>query len=309
MRTLLLIVIGAIGVIASGCGVPRVVDGVFEHTGKHYPTRFTHPAQVKSDTTVVLMGGGFGFDEHWTTPASYAFEGRIVQVTIDGVDYHDADTIARGLAARGFRVYQWSSIPLEDEQGRANPALGRGIPYPELRALSRAALADARAMEGVDASRIVLVGHSLGAARACQIADEGVIGLVLLAGAYVSPFLDAPSEQINGDELTRQFAAGDLAMPATWQGGPAPVRALTSRPALALFGANDLITIHAPLLEHLAQQGIAPHLQVHVYPGLNHQLARESGDLTGPIEPQVVERIGDWLEAHFGRREEPPAMR
>ena len=146
------------------------------------------PEPERNGYAVLLLGGGSVTDMHWTVPAEFDFDGRHYEPTIDHQTTRDADTIAAALADAGFVVMQWSSIHRDDELAQENPALAMGIPYPASVALARRALTVMRGQPEVDPDRVILLGHSLGATRACQIADDGVVGMVFLAGAYLSRF-------------------------------------------------------------------------------------------------------------------------
>ncbi|MCA9292334.1 MAG: hypothetical protein KDA20_00810 [Phycisphaerales bacterium] len=343
----MLLLLLVVPVLAACERSPDVTATTLHWNGQEFATRLTTPKEPTSDVTVIMLGGGFAFDEHWTTPASYDIEGSHVNVTIDGVDYHDADTITAELVKRGFRVFQWSSIPSDDATGLANPALARGATYRQLRELSQAAVAHACTLDGVKANRIVLLGHSLGAARACQIADASTAGIAMLSGAYVSLHFMAPSKMIEQSIRATQKAnallgkptewseerhlalydfdkdgtvqdweeagIGDIAaykfgmlhidkdIPADFEGDITPVRLLRilKVPKLAIYGNLDPTAVHAPALDFLKHTGAITRLELVVLPDLNHQLGRQVGDLTGPIDPAAVQCIGDWMTEHF----------
>lgn len=161
--------------------------------GREHRALLSIPAPAdRRGVSVLMIGGGAAWDEHWTAPGEYTIQGNSTRVTLDGRPTRDGDTIAAALVGRGFVVMQWSSIPPDDEPAAANPALAAGIPFPESVALTHAALAALREQPEVDAKRIALLGHSLGATRACQVADEGVVAMVFLAGAYLSTTSESP---------------------------------------------------------------------------------------------------------------------
>ncbi len=165
--------------------------------GRTYDARVTFPDPDESiGVTVLMLGGGSVTDRHWTVPGSVEWRGERIPLTIDDRPTRDADDIAGALLDRGFAVAQWSSIHRQDEPARENPGLATAKPYRVVRDLSERALAAVRAREGVDADRIALVAHSLGAARGLQLAadDDGVIAAAFLAGAYTSPLESRPSE-------------------------------------------------------------------------------------------------------------------
>ncbi|MFN0134212.1 MAG: dienelactone hydrolase family protein [Phycisphaerales bacterium] len=161
--------------------------------GRVYSARLSLPdAPARTGVTVLLIGGGSAFDLHWTLPGSYSIDDVETRCTIDGKPTRDADRIAGELASAGFVVMQWGLIHRDDAKAKENPALAEGLPFPRSRELTRLALRELRWQPEVDGTRIVLIGYSLGATRACQIADDGVIGFVLLAGAYLSHTSTSP---------------------------------------------------------------------------------------------------------------------
>ncbi|MFM9994503.1 MAG: hypothetical protein ACKVU4_01740 [Phycisphaerales bacterium] len=161
--------------------------------GREHRALLSIPAPAdRRGVSVLLIGGGAAWDEHWTAPGEYTIQGNSTRVTLDGRPTRDGETIAAALVGRGFVVMQWSSIPADDAPAAANSAMAAGIPFPESVALTHAALAALREQPEVDEKRIALLGHSLGATRACQVADDGVVAMVFLAGAYLSTTSDPP---------------------------------------------------------------------------------------------------------------------
>lgn len=174
-----------------------------DDNGRFYAARLRTPAQAdRLGSTVLLLGGGSVFDLNWTVPPSYEIDGNVTKVTIDGKETRDAETLATALANAGFVVMQWSSIHRDDEKAKESPALATGLPFPRTLELARLALTECRKQPEVDPKRLILLAHSLGATRACQFADDGVIGMVFLAGAYLSRLEGTPSE-VCAAELAR----------------------------------------------------------------------------------------------------------
>jgi dienelactone hydrolase len=81
---------------------------------------------------------------------------------------------------------RWSAVHTGDELAKENAGLARGLPFPYSVELTQRALGVLRAQPEVKGARVALVGLSLGAARACQVADDGVVAMVFLSGAYLS---------------------------------------------------------------------------------------------------------------------------
>lgn len=169
---------------------PILRPGVFtDAEGRRYASLLRlPPAALRNGCAAMLIGGGSVFDLQWRVPGKgqMMIDGPTVPITIDGQSTHDADAIAESLVQRGFIVLQWSSIHDGDPAAARDPWLATGIPFDRSVGLARAALTHLRAQPEVDPSRVLLVGHSLGAVRALCIADENIIAIVSLAGAYLS---------------------------------------------------------------------------------------------------------------------------
>jgi len=183
-------------------------------------TTRTYPAHLHIPTNhnrvgVLLIGGGSVTDMHWTVPGRIEIPQQdgtveIHEPTIGGETTRDADALAAALTEAGFIVMQYSSIHVDDELARRkdgrSTGMATGVPYTDSVPIARRALEVLREREEID--RIILLGHSLGAARACHIthlpqppepptqpADPAkpVIAIVALAGAYMTPIKDRPS--------------------------------------------------------------------------------------------------------------------
>lgn len=203
MRTLgWLLLAAALLAALGGCATRTASDAfTFSRTlesgeTRVYPALIERPAPREANgSSVLLIGGGYGWDLHWTMPGWYEAEGERVWLTLDGESTRDADRIAGRLLGEGFTVLRFSSIfegdpKLDMEKGMMTP-----VGVPESFALTRDAIDAFRGRGGFDPGRLVLLGHSLGAARAAVVADaEDVAGFVLLAGAYVSPTRVFPTE-------------------------------------------------------------------------------------------------------------------
>lgn len=164
--------------------------------GRKYAARLTVPAQ-RTGAAVLLIGGGGAFDLHWTTPGSIMSDGHPVQLTLDGKDTRDADALAEALAERGLIVMQWSLVHTEDRI--VDGMVQNAVPFEASVAITREALAALRRRAEIRPDQVILVGHSLGATRAFALADEGTLGVVSRAGAYLDR-TRTPSRRIVQDE-------------------------------------------------------------------------------------------------------------
>lgn len=172
-------------------------------SGRTHAARLLLPAEDdRNGFAVLLIGGGTVQDMHWTIPGVVDTPQGRMQFTIDGQSTRDGDTLANAIADAGFIVMQWSSIFEGDPLHAENPAMATPMEYPDSVRLAGEALAVMREQPEVNADQIILLGHSLGATRACQIADEDVAGVVMLAGAYIARIGARPTD-INAATLGR----------------------------------------------------------------------------------------------------------
>ncbi len=241
--------------------------------------------------------------------------------------------LALGLAARGVAVLRY------DKRTFAHPKslAGRRVTL-EVETLddALAAVAAARAVPGADPARVFVVGHSLGATFAPEIAerDGRVAGAVLLAPGG-RPLAEAARDQVAfmadraraAGQPTAEYEAlggllGDLAArriapDVAVLGAPAwywydvddrrPLeRARTSRvPLLAVFGGRDYqVTAVDQAAWRAALAGRAD-ATVEVRPTLNHLLVPGAGPSSpdeyrahpGHVDPALVERLATWISA------------
>jgi pimeloyl-ACP methyl ester carboxylesterase len=232
---------------------------------------------------VLMIGGGFGNDLDWTVPGSIDVEGDQMQMTISGETHADGPAISAALAERGFVVMRWSTIARGDPLADQWPVRATTRSLPELVVQASDALRTLRETGLVEHGRVILLGHSLGAARACTIAadDRGVKALILLAPAYFTGDADAATSlESKGMRLSED--------------------ALRTRPipCLALFGELDTSrAVNAPAAAALADAEGLAHLQVRLIPNLGHQLAPTDQGRHGPIDPQILTDLAAWAEA------------
>lgn len=146
------------------------------------------PKELQNGYGVLMIGGGIGNDLNWSVPGILNEQGTAKQVTISGKPHNDAPRIARALAIQGFIVMHWSTIDIRDPQRDRWPYEATYRSGGQLFEFSQSALAAFRQRNLFPAENVFLLGHSLGAVRAANLAylDRSVRGLVLLAPAQVT---------------------------------------------------------------------------------------------------------------------------
>lgn len=262
---------------------------VFSADGLEFDAVIDVPRAVHANGWgVLLIGGGVGNDLDWSTPGSLDMGGQQMRVTITGEDHADAPSLSAALTTRGFAVLRWSTIargdPLADEWPvRATPRTPA-----ELLSQARSALAALRNSGLAEHDRIVVVGHSLGAARACTLASEdtGIRALVLLSPAYF----------VRTDATPRTFAASGMKHGAD---------VLRERPIPCLMLLGSLDKSQAVNVGGLLPQVRAldlPSLEVRLVEGLGHQLGPEQDGRLGPIDPALLAEVADWAQAALHQR-------
>lgn len=279
---------------------------------------------------VMLLSGSYAVDLDWTVPGSYADgQGNKVQLTLDGKPTRDAATISRELQERGFTVWRYSSIHAQDQLHAENPAFAEVSPFGDTIKIARAAFENCARHE--PDGPVVFLGHSLGATRGTWIGADAdrVKGFVFLAGAYLSdwdgrvnalPEIAPDGPDVDGDGVIRGWEAASAE--ASQQGKPAdrperfrntlewPIDALirAEKPVLAIYGSLDPITVHGPVLAKRAELSGAP-IRVEYVHDRDHQLAETRNGLITAIDPAVIDRIGDWLEAlRTGHTKDKPPL-
>ncbi len=168
----------------------------------HVPEEVTGPA-------VLLIGGGIGNDLDWTAPGTLSIGGSEEQITITGKDHADAPRLVKPLVATGCVVMQYSTIAREDPKRDRYPyELGLTDPK-EIMDLARAAMDALAAHPAASQRPLVVLGFSMGAQRAVQLASErdAIAAIVLLSGAQ----LTATSADDTGGNMHRVEATKMLA--------------------------------------------------------------------------------------------------
>ena len=229
---------------------------------------------------VLMMGGGVGNDLDWTVPGSIIHNETEVQFTVSGKSHADGPRLASALADHGFTIMRWSTIahgdPLEDQWPmRATPRT-----QAELIDQANAALDCLKSQADIEERHIILLAHSQGAVRACQLIRkrEPFGGFVALSPVYFTE--------------VEQIAA------RLEQHGLNSCETILSKhqvPTLTIFGELDnspMIDIHAANL--LAESKRILNLTVKVHPDLGHQLGKQTGQLLDPIDSSVLDSIAQW---------------
>lgn len=264
---------------------------------------------------VILLGGGLVTDESWTVPGSFTdpSSGRVHTFTIDGEPTRDALMIANELASRGYVVLRWSSVHEDDALHAQDPAMAEPLPIADGVELTIAMVGRFLDLtDGLDGA--VLVGHSLGARRAVLAGaeDDRVRGFVFLAGAWLTPVPDRPSVvsaqaivdtglDADGDGVVRgwEIAGSEAALAGGWPepGRDSQLKALLgcSKPALAIFGGLDTMSVHGPVLAMEAGRAESP-VEVEYATDRGHQLSLERDGKRDDIDPAVVDRLADWID-------------
>jgi pimeloyl-ACP methyl ester carboxylesterase len=200
-------------VIASSCwgdqqspaDEPVTIDLKFESAeGYFFDARIVTPVESRRNGYgVLLLAGGMGNDLDWTVPGFMETESGRRRLTINGQSHADAPLIACGLARQGFVVMHYSTIRRGDPLADRWPSEATLYSMPQQVGHARAALAAFRAKKLVDANRVFLFGHSLGAVRAANLAatDIGIAGLVLTGAAQVT--------RTSADDRGRNMNAAD----------------------------------------------------------------------------------------------------
>jgi dienelactone hydrolase len=239
--------------------------------------------------------------------------------------------LAWGLATRGVAVLRY------DKRTLAHPrSLGESVTVEaEVIDDALAALAVARTVDGVDPARVVLLGHSLGAGLAPEIAarDGAVAGAVLLAPparpsaevlAEQLAYVDGADRAAGGTgvaglaalrELLRALGDGALSPEVDVLGAPASyfydldarrpldtARALPI-PLLALFGGRDYQVTGDDAQGWRQALAGRTSATVRTYPELNHLFMAGQGMATpaeyareaGHVAAVVIDDIVHWL--------------
>lgn len=242
--------------------------------------------------------------------------------------------LARGLAERGVAVLRYDKRAKVSGIWYMNR---RFTMYDETIEDARSAVALLRTRREIDGHRIVLAGHSFGGYAAPRIvaSDSAVAGIILLAGAFVTPMDELIPRQVDyiisvSDsagaargraqraalgammESIRHLTPADSARPGLMMGAPASywldlrsydptaVARTIPQPMLILQGERDYQVTPAMLDEYLVRLGDRPRTTVRRFPGLNHLFIAGEGT-PRPAEYKVPGHVaGEVVEVIAG---------
>jgi dienelactone hydrolase len=234
-------------------------------------------------------------------------------VLVHGSGAHDADEtvgpnkpfrdLAEGLAARGVATLRYV------KRNRVAPLPASATLDDEVTNDALAAVALARTTPGVDASRIFVLGHSLGGYMAPHIAgkDPQIRGIVVMAG-NTRTLRESLTDQL------RHLTGGTEALEATMLQAPSRYRDLLPnydptvaaralmRPVLVLHGGRDYQVNDKDFARWTSALANSPNATLKLYPRLNHLFLEGDGvsmpseyERPGRIPDQVLDDIAAWI--------------
>jgi dienelactone hydrolase len=267
--------------LAPGGVASSVERTVFAVDGEEFDAVVHRPASSKAiGWGVLLIGGGMGNDLDWSTPGVVHVNGQPIATSITGERYADAPAISAELVARGFVVVRWSTIARGDPLAAEWPSKATPRSLANLLKQARGALRLLQGERGVKPDQLALLGHSLGAARSFTIAAEesAVRAVIALSPAYFTSQTPAPVSFTQAGMRRGQEVMQERELPV-----------------LAVFGSLD----RSPVVDAAGVQAIAEtasQLEVMLIRDVGHQLGPQDGSRHGPIDAEVVHRVGRWLE-------------
>ena len=186
----------------------------FRSLGDHeFKAKIYRPESKKRNGFAVLMiGGGYGNDLDWSVPGKIKTRTGERALTISGKSHADAPVIAKMLTESGFVVMHYSTIPVCKQNPLRDSKALEAFDQARLFELSKTALQKLREKEGVANDKIVLLGHSLGAVRAANLAasNQGIAGMILLAAAQLTrTAANDRGRNMNRDRVSAFLLAAD----------------------------------------------------------------------------------------------------
>lgn len=286
--------------------------------------------ETQSGPAVLMIGGGIANDLNWSTPGSLLIGEEPRQVTITGHSHDDATALVNALVSKGCAVMHYSTVSKDDPKQALYPyELSLTDPL-EIMEIAESAFATFANLPSVEGRSIVLLGFSMGAQRAVNLAKEHekVTSIVLLSGAQItatskddqggnvhyqaSKKMENPELDVydyDGDGVIHLWEiSGVLAIQARQEVGienlptkdssgmpfGEPVLDLLQKPTLAIYGALDEHqSCHAVILSDNVIS--RPWLEVRVIPGVGHQLGPEQDGKMGPIHSSICKLVAQWV--------------
>jgi pimeloyl-ACP methyl ester carboxylesterase len=329
------------------------------------------PGDHRNGYGVLMLGGGYGNDVDWSTPGFVEDRGTKIPLSISGKTHADAPLIATALAEHGFVVMHWGTCEPADAGSDVWPNEAAQYPVKDLLRFSKSALQHFRAQKLFPAENVILLGHSLGAVRAANMADndDKIAGLILLAAAQLTRTTAADrgrnenraaanefirSVDNDGDGKCRRTEYSQWAAMPSSEGHPLARQSFErldffrdgqlvdwevsagfardhrsnsnvgewpkldssglrwtedilrehSIDTLVVYGALDSAqSQHAPVFADLIQSERLEHVTLRVLPEVGHQLGAEENGLVGPIRPEGLHIICEWLNSHYSGSE------
>lgn len=229
---------------------------------------------------VLMIGGGLGNDLDWTVPGKIVQNDNEIAITLSGESHADGPRIASILVEHGFSVMRWSTIAQGDPLADQWPIRATPRTQAELIDQANAALDTLISQTGIDERQIILLAHSQGALRACQLIQKrGPLG----GFVALSPVYFTTDER----QVIKLEKEGLCSCETVLRSHPVP--------ALAVFGELD----SSPVIDIQSAKGLADSKQisnftVKTYADLGHQLGTQTGQLLEPIDSRVLDLIGAW---------------
>lgn len=260
---------------------PSLEHTAFAVDGEEFDAVVHRPAPSNANGWgVLLIGGGMGNDLDWCNPGMVHVNGQPIATSISGEPFADAPAISAELVARGFVVVRWSTIARGDPLAREWPSKATPRSLTNLLDQTRGALRLLQSERGVKPDQLVLLGHSLGAARSFTIAanNTAVRAVIALSPAYFTSRTSAPESFMQAGMRRGQEVMQERELPV-----------------LAVFGSLD----RSRAVDAAGVQAIAEtdsRLECVLIGDVGHQLGPQDGSRHGPIDERVVHRVAAWLD-------------
>jgi pimeloyl-ACP methyl ester carboxylesterase len=321
-------------ILLGGCSnIPMSRKVVIEHTllngeVRRFPMLVETPRgfNPSRDRAAMLFGGGYQHDLHWSVPGSYEQDGESLLLTVDGQESRDGDTIAAALLDSGIAVVRYGSIHIDDAMHSADPATAEPIGFNDTADLAAKIWATGLDELDIESTRCVAIAHSLGGIRSVHATigqGQPAGGYVLLAGAYASPTMRSPRRIVSTiDEHQTQapdydgsgrldaferaawsaIESGDFRDGSRFKSDGIEYPWLSDElasaiiPVLAIWGSDDPMSYHGPVLKHVfAHANARDQLTTRYFIGRGHSLGKDVDGRIGAIDHRVVDLIVEWV--------------